>query len=97
MKNKPSGKRIPADDILVLGTKFDRRTKADRLRRALIEIGVPYVCNDCGMSPVWNNKPLGLEVDHIDECYWNNVRDNLQFLCPNCHAQKTLGTDGTTT
>lgn len=96
MKNKISRKRIPADDILVLGTKFDRRTKADRLRRALIEIGVPYVCNDCGMEPMWNNKPITLEVDHIDECYWNNVRTNLQFLCPNCHTQKTLGTDGTT-
>lgn len=91
MKNKQSGKRKSAEEILVLGTKMDRRTKADWLRRALIEIGVPYICNDCGMEPMWNNKPITLEVDHIDECYWNNVSTNLQFLCPNCHAQKTLG------
>lgn len=92
LKGKTTNKRKPASDILVLGKQLDHRTKADLLRRALIEIGVPYICNDCGMGPMWNNKPITLEVDHIDECYWNNVATNLQFLCPNCHTQKTLGT-----
>lgn len=96
MRGKRSNRRLSADERLVCGSASDVRVAAWRLRQALIEIGVPYVCNDCGMEPVWNNKPITLEVDHIDECYWNNVRTNLQFLCPNCHTQKTLGTDGTT-
>lgn len=89
-RGKPSNKRKTADDILVLGTNMDRRTKADHLRRALTESGVPYVCNECGMEPIWNGKSIILQVDHIDECYWNNVKENLQFLCPNCHSQKTF-------
>lgn len=88
-KGKASNKRKPAEERLVLGTPLDHRTHAKRLRDALVEIGVPYVCNECGMEPIWNNKPITLEVDHIDECYWNNVKENLQFLCPNCHTQKT--------
>lgn len=91
-KGKRSNKKLAPGALLVCGESSDNRVGAKRLRDALIEIGVPYICNDCGMEPVWNNKPITLEVDHIDECYWNNVATNLQFLCPNCHTQKTLGT-----
>ncbi len=30
-----------------------------------------------------------LEMDHIDSDKWNNVPDNIQTLCRNCHAYKT--------
>ena len=30
-----------------------------------------------------------LEMDHIDSDKWNNVPDNVQTLCRNCHAYKT--------
>ena len=87
-KGKPDAKRKSADDRLVMGTPTDHRMQASKLRRALLELNVPYQCNCCGISE-WNNSPLVLEIDHIDEQYWNNTRENLQFLCPNCHAQKT--------
>ena len=82
----PNHKR-PPESIFVLGTKLDYRTKPALLRRALLEIGVPHVCNVCGISE-WLGKLLLLEIDHIDGQYWNNVRDNLQFICPNCHSMK---------
>ncbi len=57
------------------------------LRRALIEIGVPYVCLMCGNGGTWMGTPLTLEVDHIDGDLFNNSPSNLRFLCPNCHRQ----------
>ena len=34
-------------------------------------------------------KPIRLELDHIDSNHFNNNLDNLQILCPNCHAHIT--------
>lgn len=89
MKGRPHKRRKSASDLLVMGSKLDLRTKPTVLRRALDEIGRPYVCVECGCNGCWNGKPLVLEIDHIDGCYWNNTSANLQYLCPNCHAQKT--------
>lgn len=88
MKGKVSPKRTSADQRLVMGSPCDHRISASRLRRSLFELGFEHKCNCCGISE-WNGKDLVLEIDHIDERYWNNTRENLQFLCPNCHSQKT--------
>jgi hypothetical protein len=44
-------------------------------------------CIKCG----WNKKHpnsgnVPLEIDHIDGNFENNKENNLQLLCPNCHA-----------
>ena len=31
-----------------------------------------------------------LELDHIDGDRWNNVPENVQTLCRNCHGEKTM-------
>lgn len=45
-------------------------------------------CWECGITS-WNNKPIVLELDHIDGNSDNNNEDNLSLLCPNCHSQTT--------
>lgn len=79
-------------DILSVDRLQGRREKANVLRRALVEVGVPEQC-DCGLKTEWNGKKLVLQVDHIDGDFSNNRKENLRFLCPNCHSQtETFGT-----
>lgn len=42
-------------------------------------------CEKCGLE-TWDNQPIPLEIHHIDGDHLNNVLDNLQILCCNCHA-----------
>ena len=44
-------------------------------------------CESCGISNIWNNKPLSMQLDHKDGDHCNHNLDNLQILCPNCHTQ----------
>jgi hypothetical protein len=43
-------------------------------------------CEICGIYE-WNEKPLTLQVDHIDGNRTNNDLNNLMIVCPNCHSQ----------
>ena len=80
--------KLRPEQILTIKAE-ERRTNVFLLRRALLELGREYKCCSCHIPGVYNNNPLVLEVDHIN-CDWHDNRaENLQFICPNCHAQKT--------
>lgn len=66
-----------------------------RAKQALIEIGVPYECALCGQLPFHNGKPLNLQLDHISGDSTDYRKDNLRFICPNCHTQTETYVKGT--
>jgi hypothetical protein len=39
-------------------------------------------CHECG----WNAEPRILEIHHADRNRYNNRRENLSLVCPNCHT-----------
>jgi len=52
-------------------------------------------CEECKQGGIWNNKPLVLQVDHMDGDSDNNYPSNLRLLCPNCHTQtENFGSKG---
>lgn len=84
-RGKISNNKLSPSEILIKSDSF-YRTKASQLKRALIEIGVEYKCYEC-KNDKWRGKPLNLEIHHVDGDNRNNIKENLQFLCPNCHSQ----------
>jgi hypothetical protein len=84
-----SKKRLSAAEILV---KSSTRCKTYKLRRALLEIGVVEICSGCGLAPEWRHRKLVLQIDHRNGDPTDHRRENLRFLCPNCHSQtETFG------
>lgn len=87
-KGKTSPRRKNWQETLVVMPVGSFRQRASQLRRAMIESGITHECVGCGVGSTWNGKNLTLEVDHIDGDWYNNQRNNLRFLCPNCHSQE---------
>lgn len=46
-----------------------------------------YKCVECGITDTYNNKPITLQLDHINGIRTDNTIENLRWLCPNCHTQ----------
>jgi hypothetical protein len=63
---------------------FSLNGKGQHKSALIVERG--YCCEGCGLSE-WRGKPIVLELEHKNGDRKDNTRDNLELLCPNCHAQ----------
>lgn len=75
-----------AHRVLVVLPDQAGRTNRAQLHRAMTEIGVPYTCTGCGNAGEWLGRPITLQIDHVNGDWRDNRRENLRYLCPNCHA-----------
>jgi 5-methylcytosine-specific restriction endonuclease McrA len=72
------------EEILVDNNMYRLNNKT--VKRALLESGFIYCCSNCKLTE-WNGLPISLDIDHIDGNWKNYTKENLRFLCPNCHRQ----------
>jgi 5-methylcytosine-specific restriction endonuclease McrA len=60
--------------------------QSNKLRKRLIDEKIKTESCECCSLSEWLNKPIKLELHHIDGNKKNNFLDNLMLLCPNCHS-----------
>lgn len=69
-------------DILIKGNYENSHSLKNRIIKEKIK---ERQCENCKLR-LWKNLPIPLELHHIDGDRKNNLLENLQLLCPNCHA-----------
>ena len=83
IKYRPLKTAIKLSEILIESSTW---TSTYHLKERLFKEGVKEKkCECCGRTS-WLGKPIALELHHINGIK-NDLRlENLQILCPNCHA-----------
>lgn len=83
-----SGKGIRTDPKYIPAIEYAQQAnvKTYILKQKLIRDGIKeYKCEICGLTE-WLGQPIPLELHHKNCDHFDNDLDNLQILCPNCHA-----------
>lgn len=81
--HKVDFKRKPLKELLV----YNKYSNSAYLKYRLIKEKLKeFKCEICNLTE-WQNKKIPIHLHHIDGDRLNNLIDNLQILCVNCHSQ----------
>lgn len=74
-------KHLNSGEIFTINSSYTRSIRDKLFSENLKE----YKCERCKRTE-WEGEPIPLEVHHINGNHNDNRLENLQILCPNCHA-----------
>lgn len=77
-------RKLPYSKIFKSNSNVNRNIVKNRIIKDNLII---YECHNCKNNGSWLNKPLSLQLEHINGISNDNRLENLRFLCPNCHSQ----------
>lgn len=81
---RPVKEKAPLSEICIENSTY---TSSNSLKKRLYAENVKEAkCECCGITE-WQDKPISLELDHINGINNDNRLENLRILCPNCHSQ----------
>ena len=70
----------------IITGKYNKPYQSNKLKTRLLEEGYKeYKCERCGLTE-WLGDPIPLQLHHKDGIHNNNILENLELLCPNCHT-----------
>lgn len=82
-KKRPTKRPTDIKDILIEHGPFSSKYVKERI----IAEGIKsYKCETCNISE-YMNKPITLQLHHVNGVHDDHRIENLQILCPNCHSQ----------
>lgn len=81
---KNFGKSYSDEEVFKVDSAIS--TNKNVKKRLLLRQHLTYNCNYCGISE-WMDRPIVLELNHINGVNTDNSISNLELLCPNCHSQ----------
>ena len=85
-KSSNKGRTFPPKYSIEEYLSNKRIISSHHLKSRLIKEGFfKNQCDSCGLDE-WLGEKLPLELHHKDKNHSNNNLNNLQILCPNCHA-----------
>lgn len=80
------GKKFSSKKPIELYLTNSIKVSSNNLRKRLLKEKIfEYKCYSCSNTS-WLDRPIPLELEHIDGNHYNNKLENLTLLCPNCHA-----------
>lgn len=79
--NRARGKSL--NEIFCKNSTYN---SGNHLKNKLFKAGLKgHKCERCGLIE-WQGQPIPLQLHHKDGDHYNNELENLELLCPNCHA-----------
>jgi hypothetical protein len=67
-------------------TKISDNTVSSHTIKWFLINTIGNICSVCNITE-WNNKPISMELEHINGNSDDNTLENCCLICPNCHSQ----------